>query len=376
VSALVSSLELQVVDAGVPLAPIGSMHAIPMALVAVSLALFAVPDARADVPALAPNLYEQGNLRISVVCAETFATPESGLHVDLDGAPLKAVGTNAIVGISTDQDGTASVVSAPTDVGYLAPPGPHHLRIESPDCVADDRDVNFSAVYAEHISGRLAIANPALLGPVGAPNSWGFGLGMFTSSYPDSLRAGVSSPNILPTSYSVDRAAVQGISLSSSVERRHLLIAADDLIGWGSIAGTAQALPSFGTPGSAPMAFTGSVLENSTQLRIGMRVPLSYVALAAGAGLGLTLWTTNSVQVSGGAAQVAPIALEGMTAMWDVPLWASATFKPSCNWGVQVLASYEVQPTDTSGNMTVMTAGLQWQPSASCEEPPGLTLTP
>jgi hypothetical protein len=40
--------------------------------------------------------------------------------------------------------------------------------------------------------------------------------------------------------------------------------------------------------------------------------------------------------------------------------------------GVQALASYDVHPTAMAENAPELLAGLQWQPSASCSEQPGL----
>ncbi len=63
-----------------------------------------------------------------------------------------------------------------------------------------------------------------------------------------------------------------------------------------------------------------------------------------------------------------------MDADWYVPLWTAVTYKPGCNWGAQLMASYDVHPTSTNEDSRAFLAGLLYQPSAACSDRAGLTL--
>ena len=55
-----------------------------------------------------------------------------------------------------------------------------------------------------------------------------------------------------------------------------------------------------------------------------------------------------------------------------VPVWASLTVKPACNFGVQLLASYDVVPGQAVEDRVTIAAGLMFQPSNACAEAPWL----
>jgi hypothetical protein len=350
-------------------------------LIAPSLA-HAQPNAPA--PELAPALYEVGNLRIAVRCAESFETPDRGLRVSLDGSaqPLPAVGTNGANWFGTDAHGHLIGGWVATDVGYVAPAGPHRVRIEAPDCVPEERDVVLSAFHPEHIDGRLSVASPMLEGPAGAPDGLGLVLGGFTAPYPESLRSGVSTMGISPTAYSIDPTSTQGVWLSTSYEHRYFALGLDLTFGAGQVAGTVRSLP--GAPlvtpiATGPLPFSGTVFDNGLALRIGARLPLRYATLAAGSGIGGSLWMMTQAKVDGSGATggvVVADAPQGLNATWDVPLWTSVTLKPFCGFGMQALASYEAEPSNSWHGGVTLGAGLLIQPSASCTENPGIDVKP
>lgn len=344
-----------------------------IAVVAIGAGFATSPARAAPPPDVSPFLYQSGNVRVAISCADAFLTPDRGLQVTLDGMPLRPGRTNYVTSESTDADNNTVYSSAVSDVGFLAPAGRHHLRIDGPDCIPDERDLDVPGAWTMHLDGRLAIANRDLLGPTGAPDGITLVLGAFSSTYPAALRTGVTST--APTSYSLDATSAHGGWISTGIERRHFVFAADVATGWGSLAGTVTRIPDprFPTTPPAAVPMTGSFLASSLALRLGARIPLGSISLAAGSGIGGALWITTSAHLDRTATTEFVEAPEGASATWFVPVWATATVKPSCDWGVQVLASTNVEPTSDGVTFTV---GAMYQPSASCAEPVGVRESP
>ncbi|HTR51907.1 MAG TPA: hypothetical protein VMJ10_14425 [Kofleriaceae bacterium] len=327
-------------------------------------------------PGVSPSLFDRGNLRLAVACAdEPIVTPELGLHVSLDGQPIDALGTNLQAFESTDDEGNLVVGSVATSVGFLAAPGHHHLRIETPDCAADDRDLDLAGAYPERVLGRLAISNPALQGPTGAPNGFAFMIGGYATGNTGS-ETGTTGSGELSGSYTLAPAAMQGVWLGLGAERRHLALWADDKLGWNTMSGSLNwsgAVPFGGTPG--PFPFTRNQFEDDTAIRIGARAPLGYAAVAAGAGIGMRFDMTTSSQTPSGA-EITPLPPDGLDFSWYVPLWAAVTLKASCDWGVQAVAAYDIDPTDSASSRVEVLAGLEYQPSDACNEAPYVVVKP
>ncbi|HEX7700445.1 MAG TPA: hypothetical protein VF403_06985 [Kofleriaceae bacterium] len=309
-------------------------------------------------PAVAPNLYGTGNLRVEMACANYEATPQEGLVVQVDGHPQSALRINGDLGTSYDEDGNPYTTWSATDIGYLVNPGEHHITVTAPGCAAQTADVITAADHAEVISGRLAISDPDLMGTVGAPNGGGLTLGVLSTSAP----RGPGSRDGFDTSYTYDPGyTAYGGWLSTSWERRGFELAFDLSFGTGATSGTAM-------QSGTTKSFTGTAYRFSHAFRIGKRVALRDVSLAGGLGLGYDAWI-NSTNID----TVGPSEPD---ASWYVPVWVAATIKPACNWGFQILGEYDLHPTasDNSG----MTFGVGWiyQPSDACSQPPSLRVTP
>jgi hypothetical protein len=328
---------------------------------------FASP-ARAD--EIAPAMYAGGNLRVAVTCAESFGSVDNGLRVAIDGNYVRPLRTNAISNVTLDSNNNQVVLTVPTDVGFVVPPGHHHMRVEMPDCEADDREIDVSPSHARFVEGRLLLANDSLKGTVGAPDGFGLVLGGYTMGLPRSLLSG-SGPDWArsPTAYTIDPASTHGLWLVTSVERRYFTFALDSMWGWGSANGHIAANDS-----SPATDFSASMLQWSMALRIGARLPLRYASLAAGSGIGFSLWIFNHTDAANRAAMTD--AVSNVNAVWQVPLWASLTIKPACGWGIQGLASYGVQPTRSDASSLFLGIGILFQPSASCSETPGVDVSP
>lgn len=344
------------------------------------------PQVVASAPsaAIAPPLYDTGNLRVAVRCAERLLLPgEGGLRVTIDGLdePLQPAHVNGLSGLALTRHGRAVLLSLPGDVGYLVAPGRHRLRIEADDCAPDVRDVDVSGSHATHVDGRLPVADDWLAGPVGAPDGLSYVFGGFSSGLPASLASGTTaSPYGGDSTYSIDTKSLGGVWLSFAYERRFLDVAFDTAIGGGAVSGTVVGIAPSAT-GSSPAAagpfrFTGSVMDDALALRVGARVPLEYVSLAAGAGLGGSMWLMLGEKVDSGSATSNVRPPSGVQLAWDVPLWASATVKPFCDWGVQAMGAYQWQPTAAAASTVMVGVGLEWQPSAACREAPGITVSP
>lgn len=329
--------------------------------------------ARAEPPGIAPNMYPQGNLRVAVKCAGELRTPENGLRVTIvgSGAPLKPLHLNYQAGNTVDENGNSYVVSWVTDVGFLAPPGRQRIRLEASDCAAEEREVEISPSHATTIEGNLSIATPSLLGTVGAPDGFGVLIGAFRSTLPGSIARGSASGPLGAADYTLDRSTLTGGVFSVSGEHRNAIFALDTTFAYGSVGGQ-----SYPAKGGGPFALSGWMLEYGLTFRIGARLPLHDFALMAGSGIGGALWVRDVKLATTGLDGEVASTPTGPALSWHVPLWAGVTYKPACSWGVQLMASYGVTPTNFDANTTTVTGGLLFQPSSACSEPVGVNVSP
>ena len=328
-------------------------------------------------PGLAPAIYEHGNLRVAVACAETpLSTGAGGLRVYVDGVLLEELATNGDSYTTSDSDGNVETGWAASDVGFLVTPGQHHVRVEAPDCVADERDLELAADYAERLIGRLAVRDPDLATPTGGASSFSFVLGGYSGS-PGITATGSSGTGSLASTYTIDSASRQGVLLSTGIERRSFALWIDEAIGRGAISGmVAWQQPPVGTAPAGPLPYTGSFIENGLTLRLGARLPLGNVALAAGTGIGASLFVFSSSHVTMSSDLLTPLPPEGVDLEWYVPAWTAITYKPSCNWGVQAIASYNLEPSSGFAGTMTWLGGIELQPAAACAESPHVAVKP
>jgi hypothetical protein len=260
----------------------------------------------------------------------------------------------------------------PTDIGFQLAPGPHHLVLAAPGCASFASDIVTPTDGSTVVQGRLAITDPSLLGTTAAPNRIGIAFGGLASFLPS--RSGVSTLGPVTTGYATNPATLEGGWLSLSYEHRHFASALDTSIAWTSSAGTltpiTELAPNSQNPG--PQPYSDTLLDFRTTARLGVRAPMGSVAFAAGSGLGVSFLTHIPGQNQTNIGVAEPPS--GLDASVFVPVWASLTVKPSCDVGVQVLASYDVHPTDSSENGVTIAAGLLWQPSDACSQPAGVKI--
>src|SRR5579863_3114373 len=137
---------------------------------------------------LQERIYRKGNLRLSIMCADTWATPDTGLSLTVDGAALDAQRFNGRWSFYSESDADGNVDSGevwlPTDVGYLLAPGRHRVQIDAPGCASTAFDMDAYSDHTQHAEGRLAITDSSLMGPVGAPNGWGTMIGVWFGAQP------------------------------------------------------------------------------------------------------------------------------------------------------------------------------------------------
>lgn len=321
------------------------------------------PAAAQPEPVVAPNLYGTGNLRIEMACANSEATPDSGLRVQVDGRPLRALRINGDLGTAYDENGDPYTTWSATDVGYLVEPGPHHITVTAPGCAEQTADVTAAADHAEVISGRLAISDPELMGTAGSPNGMGLTLGVMSAPSP----RGPSSHDIFSTSYTYDPGyTAYGGWFSTSFERRGFEFAMDLSFGTGSTSGTA-------TQGSSTYNFTGTAYRLSHAIRLGKRIALRDASIAGGLGVGYEAWLSSTQTVGGSHNVDTPSEPDGS---WYVPVWLAATIKPACDWGLQVLGEYDLHPTATETSGATFGVGWIYQPNDACSQLPSLRVTP
>ena len=325
------------------------------------------PSASTVLSALPPP-----NLLVSIACAQLpFVTPDTGLRLTVDGKLLSLGRTDFALSTMLTPHGHEVAVTVPTDVAYAAPPGIHQLRIAAPGCADMNRTVQISPIMPIVLEGSLP-TNPNLRGPVDAPDSFGFAIGGFYSSFPKVMTSGaVSSVADNPGHYAIDHSTAAGLSLSSGWDWRYVTMRIDGRFGLGSYSGEATPATNLGDPTARPAPLSGSLFTSSLAVRIGARLPLHYVALSAGSGIGGSVWTLMGAKIDGDA-NADTSNLHGITGIWEVPLWASVDLKPMCDWGVELTGSYDVAPTNLDSNTVTFGAALLWQPSGACSRTPHL----
>jgi hypothetical protein len=326
----------------------GDMKAVLLALVC------AAPLASAD-----PIIPQHDNLYVDVHCADYWANPDRGLNVRVDGAAQDARGVESTPVLRASKHG-AYTEWVPTDISFLVAPGTHEIAIDAPGCASSVQQIVFAPYAPVFVSGRLPVTDDTLRGTTGAPN----GFGVLLGAYNQARGPRASSNDIEPTRFAYDGNAATGGWLSMTFEHRGTAMAFDMLYGGGSISGTAM-----GTDG-VPYRFSGGTFQIGYALRIGKRLAFDHIALAAGAGIGGSLWI-NHGNVDGNEFLANP---NDADPDWYVPLWSALTYKPDCNWGLQVLAQYQVHPGSTNEDAPTIAGGLLWQPSAACAERAGIAV--
>ena len=312
--------------------------------------------------------YKPDTLRVDVSCADYWATPERGLRVIVDGVARPAQEENGAYATGYTQDGSYTQW-VPTDIGFAVEPGVHHVSIEAPGCAPSVGELTLAPLGPTFVSGRLPIDDDALRGTVAAPNGFGFGFGLYEGTF--SLHDGTN--DLFHTSYAYDRGSTTGGVTTFSYEHRGFAFAYDLAMAGGSITGSARSTdPMESSPG--PVPFDGWTLQLGNTLRIGVRHALQHVALAAGTGIGGDLWIVSGHVHDDPTTSAFLANPGGVDVDWYVPAWASVTYKPSCGWGAQLLASYQLHPTAMAESSPVITAGVLFQPSDACSEPPKIVV--
>jgi hypothetical protein len=195
-----------------------------------------------------------------------------------------------------------------------------------------------------------------------AADGWGLTMGGFSTAYPGPTSG--TSGDVFPTAYTADMPALQGFWMSGSRVSGSNELAFDLRVGGTSFAGTAMNTQDH----TAQVGYTGIEVGTAAAVRIGKRVAWSNVALAAGGGIGGALWMTTQTDTDPNAPIQASFIEPGQNVVTDLyaPLWASVTVKPSCNWGVQGLAEYDVRPFDGGASAPSLSLGVIWQPATAC----------
>lgn len=303
---------------------------------------------------------DPANVHVSVRCAHYIATPDDGLQLRVDGVPQLGELDVAKARIA-NSDGTFGydddVVGAVFDVA----PGRHRFEIITRDCAPIERDVLVSPGGTTAITGRLAITNAHLLGTVGAPDHLGVIAGVAYGAAPATSGTNVASES----SWTASASRPKGAWLALTFERRYLAAAFDWDIGATNVSGTTTNIDPQRAPASSEYEQRGWYMRWAG--RIGARLPLEVVSLAAGTGMGLELGMPETPSL-----EMPTTEDLGARESWRglfVPVWASVTYKPTCDWGVVALASYDVHPFTTSTDVISLALGLTYQPSAACSAP-------
>jgi hypothetical protein len=119
-----------------------------------------------DAP-VAPWIEQRGNLRLSLACGDLpAASPDDGLAVQIDGAPLDP-----------------QVVTG-RGAGYVVMPGHHHVQLSVPGCEPSAFDFDADPLHSTHADGRLVLDDWWLGGTAGSPNGFGVTVGAWFEPTP------------------------------------------------------------------------------------------------------------------------------------------------------------------------------------------------
>ena len=147
-------------------------------------------------------------------------------------------------------------------------------------------------------------------------------------------------------------------------------------VGAGSFSGVSLNKSASASESGGPFPFSGSQFDNFVEIRAGVRLPLRYVALMAGSGIGGSMWISSYTPDTGNVVDY-DAGLEGNIAfLWHVPLWAAIDLKPVCDFGLQVSAAYNWDPTDPGGSYPMLNASLMWQPAPACSRTATVNVSP
>ena len=62
--------------------------------------------------------------------------------------------------------------------------------------------------------------------------------------------------------------------------------------------------------------------------------------------------------------------------LWHIPAWAMVDIKPFCDWGAQVGAAYDWDPSQSTQSFPIVNASILWQPSPSCSRTASVNVSP
>jgi hypothetical protein len=217
------------------------------------------------------------------------------------------------------------------------------------------------AHWAELPANERPTWDPALHVPTNA-DGWGFSFGAFSTPFPGPTSG--TSGSVFPTAYTMDMPALQGLWLSGSRVSGSNELAFDMRMGGTSFSGTAMNTQDH----TAQVGYTGTEISSGGAIRVGKRLAWNSLALAAGGGVGAAMWMATQTQADPQAPIQASFIEPAKNLVTDLyaPLWASLTYKPSCTWGVQGLAEYDLRPFDGGTSSPSLSLGLIWQPATAC----------
>jgi hypothetical protein len=194
-----------------------------------------------------------------------------------------------------------------------------------------------------------------------AADGWGITFGGFQRAFTGKTSG--NSGDVFPTAYTADVPALQGGWLSASLVRGSTELAFDMGIGGTSFSGTARNTADH----TATVGYTGTYVGQEVAFRLGKRIAWDRFALAAGVGIAGAWWSAPDTKVDP-AAPIMDVFVQPTETVAELftPVWASLTVKPSCNWGVQGLAEYDVHPFGDTPDVPALALGLIYQPATAC----------
>ena len=194
-----------------------------------------------------------------------------------------------------------------------------------------------------------------------AADGGGLTFGVFQRAFTGN--ASGMSGDVFPTAYTASVPDLQGAWLSYSFVHGSTELAFDTSFGGTSFSGTARNTHD----GTATVGYTGTYIGQSAAIRLGKRIAWDRFALSAGVGIGAAWWAAPTTKVDANAPIEDTFVQPTETvAELYTPVWASATVKATCNWGVQGLAEYDAHPFTDTTDVPAFALGLIYQPATAC----------
>ncbi len=298
-------------------------------------------------------------LRAAIVCFEGEpVSADAGLAVYLDNSAQVAVpsGAERVWDPALGRNVLRSVEFPITK-------GRHHVLVRVPGCVASETDVDVDPVHGAEVAGTLRSATAQLArGPEGTPN-WGrlalsAWIPFSLSGYKNNLKTVSNSAGLGGLDYQL---SAVGVMVQPALVVRFVSLGLD--LGFASGRGDRGSSEALTSASAAATADSPDLTWFRLGVRAGFRIPLHYVAVQLGGGLGYDNLALSHLPAGIAWRETSHSYVSG---------WALIDGTPFCDWhlfgGAHLDKPNVMQGGDEAGTLFFgIQLGIAYQPNAQCE---------